>query len=202
MITSSCRQLQLIPSVVFAVGRRELRVPRQKRPHTPPATILSCQDCRRQRPAAKAPQPADATPARTRTQRPCGPESRCAAASSSSPVTTAHAQASRTNGAAIAIAGQARTAAAAARFVAPSRISNRQRSSRGTAHPRQNYRSNMAANIRTSEATVGKRKVERHDEQNRGSTAQPDSPPVTRQTALIEPIANPWSSPRNISGQR
>jgi len=45
----------------------------------------------------------------------------------------AHAQASRTNGAAIAIAGQARTAAAAARFVAPSRISNRQRSSRGTA---------------------------------------------------------------------
>src|SRR4029077_10324742 len=58
----------------------------------------------------QGPQPADATPARTRTQRPCGPESRCAAASSSAPVTTAHAQASRTNGAAIAIAGQARTA--------------------------------------------------------------------------------------------
>src|ERR1700730_10538182 len=65
--------------------------------------------------ASNAPQAADAPPAIVRTQWPCGPESRRAAASNSAPVTTAQPAVSATNGR-TAIAGQTRTVPARPRF--------------------------------------------------------------------------------------
>src|SRR5205823_12019315 len=55
VITSGGRQLLLIPSVVFAVARREPGAPRQRRPHTLTATISSREDRRRPRPLPRPP---------------------------------------------------------------------------------------------------------------------------------------------------
>ena len=203
MITSSCRQLQLIPSVVFAVGRRELRVPRQKRPHTLPATILSCQDCRRQRPLPRPPSRQNQDPA---TMRPGEPMRRREQQCSSDDGPCAGQSNKRRSDC------DRRPSENGGRCCQVRRSLQDQQSpalvARHRSHPRQNckraVRSNIGSEHQDQRSDCWRRKAQNgDDEQNRGSTAQPDSPPVTRQTSAHPSRSRiPGLHLESISGQQ
>ena len=139
--------------------------------------------------AAKAPQPADATPARTRTQRPCGAKSRCAAASNSAPGDDGPCagQSNKRRG-----DRERRPGEHGGRGCQVRRPLQNQQSpalaARHRSHPRQNGKRAVGSNIgrehQHQRSDRWRRKAQNgDDEQNCGGTAQPEGPPITRQAS-------------------